>query len=190
MEWQLKRPIHAAKTDALSVFYIPGLIGICVTSILAAHDAYADHMGHFENTNKEQYMSNVNKIIDQIEGADEVQLMEFDFKPLFVLMKDMESAMAEFVRRVDAGEVRSTKTYKRFKAVLGGLPPVATYYFISYRHTQAGGSIWYHYAVTALKPSKWVIGMLTACDYKDHYSITHVEEVDKVFYDTYRGFFK
>lgn len=31
---------------------------------------------------------------------------------------EMYDAMAEFVRRVDAGEVRSKRTYARFKAIL------------------------------------------------------------------------
>lgn len=64
-------------------------------------------------------MSKVEKFINEISEADEVEIMEFDFKPCFDLMRNMEAAMKTFVERVDAGEVRSKKTYKQFKEILG-----------------------------------------------------------------------
>jgi len=64
-------------------------------------------------------MSNVERIIEKIEQADEVEIMEFDFDPCFRLMREMEEAMTTFVERVDKGEVRSKKTYSQFKAILG-----------------------------------------------------------------------
>jgi len=63
------------------------------------------------------------------------------------------------------------------------------YYFISYRVIKASGSILYHYAITDEKPADWVINKLAFSEFKDHYSVTHVEKVDRVFYDTYRNFF-
>jgi hypothetical protein len=64
-------------------------------------------------------MSVVEEIIEDIEQADEVEIMEFDFDPCFRLMRDMEAAMKTFVERVDKGEVRSSKTYTQFKSILG-----------------------------------------------------------------------
>lgn len=64
-------------------------------------------------------MSNVEQIIANIEQADEVEIMEFNFDPCFRLMREMEDAMKEFVDRVNRGEVRSTKTYNQFKYILG-----------------------------------------------------------------------
>lgn len=67
----------------------------------------------------EKQMSQVEKIIKGIEQADEIEIMEYDFEPCFRLMREMEDAMTTFVKRVEAGEVRSTKTYAQFKAILG-----------------------------------------------------------------------
>lgn len=64
------------------------------------------------------------------------------------------------------------------------------YYFISYRNIKASGAIVYHYAITGKTPKDWVIEKLMAVEFKDHYSITYTEKVDKVFYDTYKGVFK
>jgi hypothetical protein len=64
-------------------------------------------------------MSIAEEIIEQIEQADEIEILEFDFEPCFKIMRDMESAMKTFIDRVDKGEVRSTKTYNQFKTILG-----------------------------------------------------------------------
>ena len=60
----------------------------------------------------------VEKYIDEIGNADEVELLEYDFVPVFEKLRQMESAMQRFVTRVDKGEVRSTKTYLEFVEVL------------------------------------------------------------------------
>ena len=38
-------------------------------------------------------MSEVTRIIERIEQADECEIMEFDFEPCFELMKEMETAL-------------------------------------------------------------------------------------------------
>ncbi len=63
-------------------------------------------------------MSKVEKIINSICHADEIEIMEFDFAECFTMMRDMESAMTNFVRRVDEGSIRSVKTYNQFKLIL------------------------------------------------------------------------
>jgi hypothetical protein len=60
----------------------------------------------------------VEKIIEEIEQCSESELISFDFRPCFRLMRDMSDAMETLVKRVDAGEARSTKTYNQFKAIL------------------------------------------------------------------------
>lgn len=38
-------------------------------------------------------MSKVEKIINEISKADEVEIMEFDFKPCFAMMREMETVI-------------------------------------------------------------------------------------------------
>lgn len=40
-------------------------------------------------------MSKVEKFINEISEADEVAIMEFDFKPCFALMREMEATIKE-----------------------------------------------------------------------------------------------
>lgn len=42
---------------------------------------------------------------------------------LIAAAPDMREALAEFVRRVDAGEIKSRKTYSAFKAILARTEP-------------------------------------------------------------------
>ncbi len=64
------------------------------------------------------------------------------------------------------------------------------YYFISYRVIKASGGIFYHYAMTDVKPSTWLLRMLTDDTANgDHYHITYAEEVGLVTYTTYKGVF-
>jgi hypothetical protein len=52
------------------------------------------------------------KVFDgQISVADTSDLIDY--------AQSMENAMTEFVERVDKGEVRSRKTYSKFKDILG-----------------------------------------------------------------------
>ena len=64
-------------------------------------------------------MSNVEKIIEEIEQADDIEIVEYDFQPCFRLMQEMEEAMNLFVDRVEAGTITSKRTYTQFKAILG-----------------------------------------------------------------------
>jgi len=63
-------------------------------------------------------MTKVEKIINEINeaGIDEVHIM--DFHLCFNLMREMESAMVEFIKRVEVGEIRSKRTYSKFKKIL------------------------------------------------------------------------
>jgi len=67
--------------------------------------------------------SKVEELIAEIETNLEDYLegvtLAANLKPCFALMREMELAMKEFVDRVDAGEVRSSKTYNQFKQILG-----------------------------------------------------------------------
>jgi hypothetical protein len=65
-------------------------------------------------------VSKVNDIIKEIEWADEMETIEYDFTECFGLMRKMEDAMAKFVKRVEDGTIRSAKTYKHFKEILDG----------------------------------------------------------------------
>ena len=68
----------------------------------------------------ENKVTKVEKIIDDIGELDLAQMLDYDgLDECFVLMRAMENAMSKFIRRVDKGEVRSTKTYKQFKDILG-----------------------------------------------------------------------
>lgn len=63
-------------------------------------------------------MSKAEQFIDKISGADECEIMEYDFVPLYDYLRSMESAMQLFIDRVDKGEVHSIKTYAQFKEIL------------------------------------------------------------------------
>ncbi|RKZ86309.1 MAG: hypothetical protein DRQ39_05850 [Gammaproteobacteria bacterium] len=64
------------------------------------------------------------------------------------------------------------------------------YYFISYRVIKQSGGIFYHYAMTDVKPSTWLIHKLTDdAANGDHYHITYSEEVSEHRYTTYKGVF-
>ena len=63
-------------------------------------------------------MSKVEEIIDGINANDDMEIHSYDFDECFTLMREMEHAMTEFVNRVDKGEVKSVKTYQKFKRIL------------------------------------------------------------------------
>jgi hypothetical protein len=63
-------------------------------------------------------MSKVDRIVKEIEWADEMEIIEYDFTECFELMRKMEDAMVDFVKRVEDGTIRSAKTYKHFKEIL------------------------------------------------------------------------
>ena len=61
----------------------------------------------------------VETIIKEIENADEIEILEFDFSECFKIMREMEDAMNTFVDRCENGSIRSKKTYAQFKSILG-----------------------------------------------------------------------
>ena len=63
-------------------------------------------------------MSSVARVIKEIEHADEMEMIEYDFTECFELMRKMEAAMVTFVKRVEDGTIRSKKTYKQFEEIL------------------------------------------------------------------------
>lgn len=63
-------------------------------------------------------MSKLEGIIEVVDGLDEFEIVEYDFKPLWEKARAMESAMKTFVERVEAGTIRSTRTYTQFKEIL------------------------------------------------------------------------
>ncbi|WP_422134986.1 hypothetical protein [Endozoicomonas sp. ALD040] len=44
-------------------------------------------------------MSKAEELIKQIEEADEIEILEFDFDPCFAYMREMESALKEITAR-------------------------------------------------------------------------------------------
>lgn len=63
-------------------------------------------------------MSKVDRIIKEIANCDETAIMEYDFTECFGIMREMRGAMKTFVDRVEAGTIRSTRTYRQFKEIL------------------------------------------------------------------------
>lgn len=53
-------------------------------------------------------------------GAETEALKEMYTEMYIPRIKELESALQQFIDRVDAGEVRSTKTYDYFKTLLAG----------------------------------------------------------------------
>ena len=82
-------------------------------------DQYNKARDNWKQKQIDKTVSNVETIIQNIEQADEVEILEFDFDPCFRLMREMEEAMNTFVDRCEEGSIRSRKTYQQFKAILG-----------------------------------------------------------------------
>ena len=63
-------------------------------------------------------MSRIEQMIEEVNMCDETDIMEYNFDPLWKLIREMESVMKTFVDRVEAGTIRSTRTYNQFKEIL------------------------------------------------------------------------
>lgn len=63
-------------------------------------------------------MSKTNNLVQKINSEFESSTYSPSLSDLFDFATEMEEAMAEFIKRVEAGEVRSRKTYAKFKNIL------------------------------------------------------------------------